>query len=261
MLKEKLRQKRGFTLIELLVVIAIISILSAILFPVFARARENARRASCMSNLKQIGLGMIMYVQDYDGVMPAASNNYPMPMKWMDMIYPYVKSAQIFDCPSDNSGSNYKFETTNQYGSYAINSVYLTGSTFYPPVTYLVWNNPTSPSNRTVMQSSITTPSTTVWVADNGMGQFDANGVAVPPANSFLLTTDDDSGNPTLMNGSVQMIFGVPYTNSYAAARHLGTISVLYCDGHVKAMQPQALLATSTIGGKTIMPAFAINAG
>jgi prepilin-type N-terminal cleavage/methylation domain-containing protein len=65
------KQGTGFTLIELLVVIAIIAILAAILFPVFARARENARRASCQSNLKQIGLGFLMYAQDYDSVLPA----------------------------------------------------------------------------------------------------------------------------------------------------------------------------------------------
>lgn len=68
-MKEK-KQSRGFTLIELLVVIAIIAILAAILFPVFARARENARRTSCLSNLKQMGLGMMMYVQDYDETYP-----------------------------------------------------------------------------------------------------------------------------------------------------------------------------------------------
>jgi prepilin-type N-terminal cleavage/methylation domain-containing protein/prepilin-type processing-associated H-X9-DG protein len=96
-------QRRGFTLIELLVVIAIIAILAAILFPVFARAREKANTASCQSNLKQLGLGMIMYVQDYDQTYPknwyvscvaVASPN------WKDCIYPYVKSAQLYVCPS-----------------------------------------------------------------------------------------------------------------------------------------------------------------
>ncbi len=93
--------RRGFTLIELLVVIAIIAILAAILFPVFARAREKARQASCQSNEKQLALAMLMYVQDYDERLP---------MRWVergsddiyipDMIYPYVKNAQIFECPS-----------------------------------------------------------------------------------------------------------------------------------------------------------------
>ena len=117
-------QKRriGFTLIELLVVIAIIAILTSILFPVFARARENARRASGLNNLKQIRLGIMQYTQDYDERYPSVlegphggpyivqtktgwpgrrfsfgGQNY---ISWMDLIFPYVKNVQIFECPS-----------------------------------------------------------------------------------------------------------------------------------------------------------------
>ena len=116
-------RRPGFTLIELLVVIAIIAILAAILFPVFARARENARRASCQSNLKQIGLGILQYTQDYDEKYPMAyytgrdvQTNTSMPgykftvsdtngvpshwISWMDITFPYIKSVQIFVCPS-----------------------------------------------------------------------------------------------------------------------------------------------------------------
>src|SRR5690606_25769067 len=88
--------RRAFTLIELLVVIAIIALLAAILFPVFARARENARRTSCTSNMKQMGLGVQMYVQDNDGRYPMSSGDG----KWPDYIFPYVKSTQLFTCPS-----------------------------------------------------------------------------------------------------------------------------------------------------------------
>lgn len=99
------RSRRAFTLIELLVVIAIISILAAILFPVFARARENARRASCQSNLKQIALGVFMYNQDYDEKLPKIlvnNNRSPNnPYGWADALQPYLKSTQIFQCPSE----------------------------------------------------------------------------------------------------------------------------------------------------------------
>jgi len=110
-----LSKSRGFTLIELLVVIAIIAILAAILFPVFAQAREAARKASCISNTKQLGLGTMMYVQDYDEMYPCNSwDGAPMGTidndirrdgnrftLWMWRVMPYLKNKQILVCPSD----------------------------------------------------------------------------------------------------------------------------------------------------------------
>lgn len=138
-----LSSQKAFTLIEILIVIAIISILAAILFPVFARARENARRSSCMSNLKQIGLGMMMYTQDHDERFPPTipgtwrkrpedyivNTDKSMPsghflindqgaspqtknfVTWMDLIFPYVKNVQVFKCPSHKAS-----DTNPSYG-------------------------------------------------------------------------------------------------------------------------------------------------
>lgn len=92
-------RRHGFTLIELLVVIAIIAILAAILFPVFARAREKARQASCTSNSKQIGLAFQMYTADYDQTYPGTWVGYPLTI-WAHVLQPYVKNAQIMTCPS-----------------------------------------------------------------------------------------------------------------------------------------------------------------
>ncbi len=147
MLKKKRLQ--GFTLIELLVVIAIIAILASILFPVFARARENARRASCLSNLKQIGLGVMMYTQDYDEKYPfsypaasadrATQTDPSMPgykftttlstsahwVTWMDRVYPYIKSTQLFVCPSavNDVSPSYGYNRVNVYEGISMSQV------------------------------------------------------------------------------------------------------------------------------------------
>jgi prepilin-type N-terminal cleavage/methylation domain-containing protein/prepilin-type processing-associated H-X9-DG protein len=115
-------RKRGFTLIELLVVIAIIAILAAILFPVFAKAREKARTTTCMSNEKEMTLGFVQYVQDYDEHLPereyttAAGVN----TSWRSMISPYLKSTQIFACPSNTVNTQFCTDA-NFPRSYGVN--------------------------------------------------------------------------------------------------------------------------------------------
>lgn len=122
--KPRSRAKQGFTLIELLVVIAIIAILAAILFPVFAQAREKARQAACQSNLKQIGTAVMMYAQDYDemyvagGPIDGIASNAPWPNcqgwpcnkpngndNWAARVMPYIKNHFVFVCPSANNGA------------------------------------------------------------------------------------------------------------------------------------------------------------
>lgn len=118
-----MKSRYGFTLIELLVVIAIIAILAAILFPVFARAREKARQTSCLSNLKQIGLAEKMYEQDYDEVtgtyIQNASSGVAFDYSWIDLLEPYMKNTQIFECPSNNE--TYRSGGVGHAGTYGAN--------------------------------------------------------------------------------------------------------------------------------------------
>ncbi len=111
-------RKSGFTLIELLVVIAIIAILAAILFPVFARAREKAKQASCLSNLKQFGIAMHMYSSDYDDflVPHAAGTN----LRWPERLFPYIKNKEIYRCPSADKKLCWNYLGV-LFGGYGIN--------------------------------------------------------------------------------------------------------------------------------------------
>ena len=191
--------KRAFTLIELLVVIAIISILAAILFPVFARARENARRASCMSNLKQIGLGFMMYTQDYDERYPNIGSTdtdkviYPDGVleanNWVMRIYPYVKSTELFNCPSsENNWTGTAIPNLSRHVSYGINAAMIpsTGSA--------------------ISIASVEKPSETLLAAD-GAGTF--------PYAVF---------QSAITTGNTR----------YISDRHLDGTNIVFADGHVK---------------------------
>jgi prepilin-type N-terminal cleavage/methylation domain-containing protein/prepilin-type processing-associated H-X9-DG protein len=228
---KRLPAKGAFTLIELLVVIAIIAVLAAILFPVFARARENARRSSCQSNLKQIGLGMLQYTQDYDEILfqsfygSAGDSDAGANYKWMDAIFPYVKSEQLFNCPSDTATNTYKFRNGTNYGSYGLNGAY--GS--------VLTDNQTPPRSAATLQvnlSQITNPAQTVWVTDNN------NSVtAVNTGGSQGFFWSSPATNPTISNTAPRQLQNI-------VERHLDTTSVLFCDGHVKSMKLDALAQT-----------------
>ena len=235
----------AFTLIELLVVIAIIAILAAILFPVFARARENARRSSCQSNLKQIGLGILQYTQDYDEIYPLVINGTlgdnaasASTGGWAVVIQPYVKSTQILQCPSDSSSPG--DETTYRYSDYCYSN-----RLGYAPGT----------TPRPISLASVGVPTVTIMSTDgvsNGAyfiggpaSKCEGNGSVsgnAPQSTVSAFVSGAGSGWNSLLTGP--------------AYRHLDTGNYLFADGHVKALKADAVtLAKPSLGA----PTFAIN--
>jgi len=212
--------KNAFTLIELLVVIAIIAILAAILFPVFGRARENARRTACQSNMKQIGLGILQYAQDYDEQFPLIGNvtSNPCSSPWQERIQPYMKSKQVFLDPSADTDVpvSCSAQTARVFNSYMANgAAYAVGngtSFSYPrPMDQSDWNTSNLRSTGLV---KVTEPSRVIQVAEYDGPSTTANiqTISLSPGGWFLRS-------------------------------HLGTTNFLFVDGHVKAMKPTATIA------------------
>ena len=205
--------RNGFTLIELLVVIAIIAILAAILFPVFARARETARQTACRSNLRQLGTAVQMYVQDYDGqyfqhwyLSPTywfgrvdSSTTPPTVYRQEGLLYPYIKNTDIQKCPSFTGIAVYSGATAG----YGYNVAYLT----------------------------------------SGFGQAGVSEAAIDkPASCAVFA---DSANYHAPSGTVRETLTIwppsstiTYNFAVVQFRHNGTGNVLYADGHVKSQQP-----------------------
>jgi prepilin-type N-terminal cleavage/methylation domain-containing protein len=268
-------KRRGFTLIELLVVIAIIAILAAILFPVFAQAREAARTSACLSNTKQLSLGALMYVQDYDerfwawnwGFFCNGQNNgQPRDSGafWTMAIYPYVKNAQIYQCPDDilqwddawsnNQGQNcsddngahdmfspapgvYYWDTGNAkwnplHVSYGINES-LDGSTKLAAIT--------APANYMLLGDCAPQLADS-WVGTTGVSAANANIIA-----SRVAFSSDPNGCCLMWDSSQTATFFQNLTNDNGfvpagsmsawlekSTRHHGGENISFTDGHSK---------------------------
>ena len=218
-----MRIRSGFTLIELLVVIAIIAILAAILFPVFARARENARRSSCQSNLKQIALGIKQYTQDYDekfpGVILNSEASGASPVGWADAIQPYIKSTQLYQCPSD-TGAPTDDATAGGYTDYYMNAELSN----IPSATGAAIYNQGGISESAVENSTLTIMnSDSPGNANSGSdAHYRFNGNNAVSGSSAETITEPLVGTAGLV------------TSGNLPAKHLEGLNIAFVDGHVK---------------------------
>ena len=251
--------RKGFTLIELLVVIAVIAILAAILFPVFARARENARRSSCQSNLKQIGLGIMQYTQDYDEQMPivvsqvtdttlassigyATQNGDAGRWGWAQITQPYLKSTQILACPSNSQARK------KNWVGYGMNK-------------YLGWqDNPVAnayghnPNKEAECAGGIENAAGVPYCGDkpyklSGIDSVAGKVMVTEFANVFTLSDGSENlfrrqyghqipgaSDPREFNQPAGD-YEVSYPGLKLTSHHLETTNILFCDGHVKAVR------------------------
>ncbi len=221
--------RAAFTLIELLVVIAIIAILASILFPVFARARENARRASCMSNLKQIGLGIMQYTQDYDERMPSnyvrVGSGGSIYRYWPDLLQPYIKSYQLFVCPSDSEPISHPFnrgagDPNPLRVSYAPNGIITCSAGDMTSLNFPAVSASTAPILYAGLSQSIV-----------GLEE---------PATTILITEKEDTTPPTVPLTPVNIDncnntdLSTDAATREVPPRHLEGTNFLFGDGHVK---------------------------
>ena len=256
-----MNNRRAFTLIELLVVIAIIAILAAILFPVFAQAREKARSIACLSNTKQLGLGLMMYAQDYDEITLPAHENYSADQLgygtsgvytgsgpgnnnvadwkrfWHYIIQPYVKNYRLLVCPSQSSktGPDWADDAENVRGGIG------TGYGINDPMTS--WEGSTVP------YAALSRPADTVMFADAGALTTGADSemwTTNAAARTAFRANPDNYKGPGGYKAAASARFETPLRSSWdgggdafltPVARHSGFCNVIFFDGHAKAIK------------------------
>ena len=222
-----MRKYRGFTLIELLVVIAIIAILAAILFPVFARARDKAMQTDCLSNLKQLGLAAMMYAQDYDEMLFHAYIWYPVPVwrtvtsgnnqivLWHDVVYPYVNNQPIFQCRSRAAmAARYSYGANTQVCSFSRDPS-VAGHPF-----------------QAKLLEQIRRPAEVILISESVSDYYvSPSRITSPYSYNYMPGTACGRSEASYDFRDHQL-----YISDWKRGRHNGGVNITYCDGHAKWM-------------------------
>ncbi len=266
--------RRGFTLIELLVVIAIIAILAAILFPVFAKAREKARQTACASNLKQIGTAFLMYTSDYDDTMPpwtggdpvATGSIYDVRCVYNGLVNPYIKNgvdttgtatngnfSGVWICPSAFPLPGVRdYSNTYAYNYYALGGISPTSptalATARPAAT---WGPFTEECNGPAPLAALQRPSETYMLFDGGQlarpPQYKIGGIGADPANIGVWGSHQ-LGSVQDIPGYIQPATPTEFTLTTRKRLITGRLTnTMYCDGHVKASPTMNFYHTSFV--------------
>jgi prepilin-type N-terminal cleavage/methylation domain-containing protein/prepilin-type processing-associated H-X9-DG protein len=255
-----MKNQKFFTLIELLVVIAIIAILAAILFPVFAQARQKAHQAACMSNLKQLGLALMMYTDDYEDALPPIASPNRAQGTWRNLIQPYVKNATVTSCGGNPQGKKFEIQdlgTGNQlvanYTSYAaVTCVSGLGRCGFSGSGTALRTMQSMIAPAEVIVLAETTNSGTRISIDNNVNQTTVDGVrgfnfmTHPPRQSS--TCLGPSNSPITPNSGSATCVSI----GALFAGHGGVGNFLFGDGHVKAMRPLATINADNGTGKNL---------
>lgn len=229
-----LKRGTGFTLIELLVVIAIIAILAAILFPVFARAREQARKSTCTSNLKQFGNAFLMYKQDYDERYPLGGwwdrGTRSSEQDWHQSLMPYIKNGQVYECPSSTD----------------IHQLPLNRYDWNRTATDYLYNNQLASGRNAVPDSAVAAPADCVELIE---GHQDwGGGQCITPFSAGRLVDDVWCREYSTWGNRAELVTSALWgsnTRVWGQPRHNGTINVLFCDGHVKSVNTGEMVGSA----------------